>query len=110
MSGTFALADTAPGTISLVAEFSADPLSGAAPLEVTFTDLSTGTPGSDSWTWDFGDTTGSGDQHPVHIYSSPGIYTVTLTVSNVFNSDDEVKVAYITVLDLEKLYLPLITR
>ncbi len=110
MSGTFALADSAPGTISLVAEFSADPLSGAAPLEVTFTDLSTGTPGPDSWTWDFGDTTASGDQHPVHIYTDPGIYTVTLTISNGFGSDVEVKVAYITVLEWEKLYLPLIMR
>jgi hypothetical protein len=110
MSGMFALADTAPGTIALVADFSADPLSGAAPLEVTFTDLSTGTPGPDSWTWDFGDTTASGDQHPVHIYTNPGIYTVTLTVSNAFGSDGKVKVAYITVLDWEKLYLPLIMR
>jgi len=109
-SGTFALADTAPGTIALVADFSADPLSGAAPLEVTFTDLSTGTPGPDSWTWDFGDTTASGDQHPVHIYTDPGIYTVTLTVSNAFGMDGDVKVAYITVLEEEKIYLPLIMR
>ncbi len=103
---------TAPPIVLLLPPLITIPLvalpSGAAPLEVTFTDLSTGTPGPDSWAWDFGDTTASADQHPVHIYTNPGIYTVTLTVSNGFGSDDEVKVAYITV--LEELYLPLIMR
>lgn len=51
---------------------------------VTFTDLSTYLPGHDAnaWQWDFGDSNTSTLQNPVHPYSSPGIYTVTLVVSN----------------------------
>ncbi len=48
---------------------------------VQFTDMSTGVPLS--WFWDFGDGTGSSVvQHPSYSYSSPGTYTVSLTVSD----------------------------
>ena len=63
-----------------VAAFSATPITGYAPLTVTFTDLSTGDP--TSWTWDFGDGNNSTDQNPSHQYSAVGTYTVNLTVSN----------------------------
>jgi hypothetical protein len=33
-----------------------------------------------SWRWDFGDGTTSSDRNPTHAYTSPGTYTVTLTV------------------------------
>jgi PKD repeat protein len=33
-----------------------------------------------SWNWDFGDGTSSDKQHPVHFYSKPGHYVVTLTI------------------------------
>lgn len=39
--------------------------------------------------WDFGDGNGSTEESPVHSYTSPGEYTVTLTVCNV-NCDPEV--------------------
>lgn len=62
----------------VVASFTADVQLGAAPLTVTFTDTSTGSP--DAWLWDFGDGTEfSEDQHPVHIYAANGSYNVTLT-------------------------------
>ncbi|KAA3625509.1 MAG: PKD domain-containing protein, partial [Bacteroidetes bacterium] len=53
-------------------------------LAVSFTDLSTYLPGHDAnaWQWDFGDFNTSTSQHPVHTYSSPGTYTVTLIVGN----------------------------
>ncbi|MBI4330437.1 MAG: PKD domain-containing protein [Chloroflexi bacterium] len=57
------------------------PLSGVAPVLVTFTDNSTG--GPTSWSWDFGDGTGSSTQNVTKTYSTPGNYTVTLRVSNV---------------------------
>jgi PGF-pre-PGF domain-containing protein len=66
--------------VAPVADFSSDVTSGNAPLTVTFTDMSTGSP--TSWNWDFGDGTSSADQSPVHAYSSAGTYTITLTVSN----------------------------
>jgi PKD repeat protein len=47
--------------------------------QVTFTDLSSG---ATSWLWDFGDGSTSTDQNPTHVYTSDGLYTVTLTVVN----------------------------
>jgi PKD repeat protein len=62
------------------AAFAVSPENGAAPLTVSFTDTSTG--GPTSWTWDFGDGTSSSEQHPVHTYTVPGTYSVSLTVSS----------------------------
>jgi PKD repeat protein len=83
---------------SLVADFSANPLSGTAPLTVSFTDLSTGPP--DSWSWTFGDI-GAGNtstvQNPSHTYT-PGTYSVYLTVTNFDGSNTLIKTNYITVI------------
>ena len=49
---------------------------------VDFTDMSTDDGAIGSWTWDFGDGTSSGDQHPSHAFSSPGTYTVVLAVTD----------------------------
>ena len=62
------------------ASFAASPTNGSAPLAVAFTDQSTGT--ISSWSWNFGDGGSSTSQSPVHTYSSAGVYTVILTVSN----------------------------
>ena len=62
------------------ADFSASPTSGPAPLSVQFTDSSTGTP--TSWTWSFGDGETSSERHPRHSYANPGIYTVSLSVGD----------------------------
>jgi PKD repeat protein len=77
------------------AEFTAAPLSGAAPLQVEFTDGSSGIPST--WAWDFGDGGSSTEQNPSHTYNTPGVYTVSLTVSNSTGADVETKVDYITV-------------
>lgn len=61
-------------------DFSASPTSGNAPLEVAFTNNSTGSP--TLWNWDFGDGTNSTEENPVHTYNSSGQYTVTLTEKN----------------------------
>jgi PKD repeat protein len=63
--------------MAVVADFTADVVSGCSPLTVTFTDTSTGFP--TNWLWDFGDGILSSDQHPVHIYDiEDGNYTVEL--------------------------------
>lgn len=50
---------------------------------VVFHDLSSTTSSAlASWGWIFGDGLRSGDQNPVHTYSTPGTYTVTLTTRN----------------------------
>ncbi len=79
------------------AEFAADKTSGQAPLTVTFTDLSTGNP--ESWEWTFGDGGSSVLQNPVHIYDSPGTYTVSLAVENPYDSGFISKPGFITVTD-----------
>jgi PKD repeat protein len=76
-----------------VAEFSATPLSGAAPLTVTFTDESTG--GPTSWSWSFGDGGTSAARNPTHTYSEVDSYTVSLTASNAYGSDTETKSHYV---------------
>ena len=78
-----------------IANFTALPTSGVAPLGVTFTDQSTWTPSS--WQWDFGDGATSTLQNPVHTYNNSGDYTVTLTASNAGGSDVKVLSNYIHV-------------
>lgn len=68
-----------------VANFSASPTSGYAPLTVNFTDQSTGSP--TSWNWNFGNgSINSTVQSPTHTYSTAGNYTATLTASNAASS------------------------
>jgi serine protease len=84
------------GPVPPVADFAGSPRSGAVPLTVDFTDLSSGEP--TSWAWDFGDGVGtSTDKNPTYTYNSAGTYTVTLDVTNPYGSDTEVKTDYITV-------------
>ena len=80
-----------------VADFSAEPLEGDAPLDVTFTQLATGT--VTGWDWDFGDGGTSTGANPVHTYTAAGTYTVTLVVTGPGGSTGEVKDSYITVTD-----------
>ncbi len=80
------------------AGFSGTPVSGTAPLTVAFTDQSIG---AETWAWDFGDTATSADQNPTHQYTTPGTYTVALTVTNAYGSDTETKTNYITVTTLQ---------
>jgi PKD repeat protein/photosystem II stability/assembly factor-like uncharacterized protein len=77
------------------ANFYGAPLSGAAPLSVSFTDTSSGA--VSSWAWTFGDGQTSTQASPSHTYQNPGTYTVSLTVSGPSGSDPETKNAYITV-------------
>jgi gliding motility-associated-like protein len=66
-------------------DFSADKLSGCAPLEIKFTDISTAgnSPSAaiNFWEWDFGDGSPLNNiQNPTHTYNSSGQYSVTLEV------------------------------
>jgi PKD repeat protein len=77
-----------------VADFVGTPLSGDAPLLVTFTDESTGNP--TSWAWDFGDGQTSTDQNPTHTYENIGIFTVSLTATNTAGHTTQMKQNYIS--------------
>ena len=81
---------------SPIAAFSASPTSGNTPLNVTFTDSSTGSP--TAWSWSFGDGTSSAVKNPVHTYSTAGSYSVTLKVSNSAGNNTTTKSSYIKVI------------
>jgi len=84
----------------IAANFSAAPLAGPAPLRVTFTDHSSGSPWA--WNWSFGvnaTPSGSSDQNAVVVYTVPGTYTVWLSVANIYGSSDLIRPQYITVTD-----------
>jgi PKD repeat protein len=78
-----------------VANFSASPTSGTAPLLVNFTDTSTGS--VTGWSWNFGDGTTSTAKTAIKTYSNPGTYTVKLTVSGPGGSNTATKTNYISV-------------
>jgi len=67
-----------PPPAAPVAAFNAAPISGNAPLNVSFTDASTGTITARSWT--LGDGATSTLQNPTHSYAA-GAFSVSLTVS-----------------------------
>ena len=82
--------------VAPIANFSATPLSGCAPIVVQFNDLSTGNP--TNWLWDLGNNTTSTIQNPSTTYINPGTYTITLTVTNDDGSNTKTVVNYINVL------------
>ena len=71
------------------------PLTGTAPLTVSFTDASGGT--VSGWWWSFGDGGSSSETNPGHGYTQTGVYTVSLTVSGACGSDVLTRTSYITV-------------
>jgi YD repeat-containing protein len=77
-----------------VAEFTGWPLTGVAPLLVTFTNSSTG---ASSYLWSFGDGGNSTEQNPVHTYTTGGTYSVSLTVTGQGGSNQNSVADYITV-------------
>ncbi len=79
-----------------VADFSGDPTSGYFPLQVYFTDLSSGA--ITDWKWYFGDGNTSTMQDPSHTYDVAGNYSVSLRLDGPGGSDSISKENYITVL------------
>ncbi len=82
----------------VVADFSVNKTEVSIGEELKFTDLSSGDP--IFWTWKFGDCSRSNEQNPSHIYSSPGTYSVSLSVTHG-DLDRIVKTDYIVVTESE---------
>ena len=59
------------------AKLTASVTEGMVPLEVRF-----GGSGDGKTRWDFGDGTASDEPNPVHVFEKPGLYSVTLTVTD----------------------------
>jgi len=83
--------------VAATADFTADQTTGAAPLLVQFSDLSSGD--VTQWQWDFGDGSTSTARAPAHSYDDVGRYTVSLTVSGPGGTDTRVRSDYIVVGD-----------
>ncbi len=82
-----------------VAAFTGSPTTGTAPLDVTFTDNSTGSSITNRQ-WNFGDGNVSNyaaATNPVHRYTGAGTYSVNLTVTNAGGSNSQLRSSYITV-------------
>lgn len=85
-----------------VANFTANNITPFIGQTVTFTDQSTNTP--TSWTWSFNPATvtytggtNSSSQNPQIQFTAGGSYSVTLTATNAYGSDPETKTNYISV-------------
>src|SRR5262245_43689307 len=80
-----------------LAEFAGAPTTGPSPLQVSFQDQSSGA--VTGWSWDFGDFTAPSTlENPSHAYSSPGSYTVSLTVSGPGGPDTRTRAGYVAVI------------
>jgi PKD repeat protein/ABC-type branched-subunit amino acid transport system substrate-binding protein len=77
-----------------IAAFALNGSVGSAPFTVSFANRSFGN--VNSLRWDFGDGTSSTEANPVHTYTTPGQYTVILTVTGQGGQDTGI--AFITVL------------
>ncbi|MFN8278029.1 MAG: PKD domain-containing protein [Chitinophagales bacterium] len=80
-----------------VAGFKSNKTTVCAGGSVTFTDTSSNTPTSWSWSFPGGTPSTSSAQNPAVVYSTPGTYNVTLTVSNASGNNSITKTSYITV-------------
>ena len=80
----------------LSADFSANINTGQWPIQIRFTDISSGNP--DTWLWNFGDGNTSIEQNPKHTYNNTGLYTISLKVCNGGVCDTTIKSNFIQVL------------
>jgi len=84
-------------TIELAADFSADKTGVVVGQAVNFSDQSSGNP--TQWLWDFGDGSTSTEQNPTHAYNTMGVFTVSLTVTNLVEADTTTVNSFILVLE-----------
>lgn len=80
------------------ADFITNDSAGCNSLVVSFTNLSSGT-GVLEYSWDFGNGSTSIIENPQTAYTNPGLYNVSLIVSNETDSDTLLKENYISIYD-----------
>ncbi len=89
---------TIQGTlVAPTAAFSANQLIGCSPMAVQFTNQSSGSIDSFSWSFPGGTPSTSTDPNPTVTYSNVGNYNVTLVATNAAGNNSSVETNYITV-------------
>ncbi len=84
---------------NLLADFTATPLSGGAPLVVSFTDQSSASPSA--WLWIYGDGWSDTLENPIHVYREPGVYSVSLVSWGDGNVYSITRSNYVAVVDCQ---------
>lgn len=108
--GTYTVTLTATGpcgvntttqTVTIItpplAGFTASPTAGCGPLTVQFTNASSANAVTFLWDFPGGTPDNSTEENPTVIYTAPGTYTVTLTVSNAAGSNSTTQTSIVTV-------------
>jgi len=95
----------------LIADFVADPVTGSTPLEVIFTDMTTGLT-SWTWQWDFSYDSvtfniESTALNPTHEYTDSGSYIIMLIVTDIATGcTDTASLMITTTTEEEELFIP----
>ncbi|MBA3829516.1 MAG: PKD domain-containing protein [Taibaiella sp.] len=94
----FLLALALPARAQLTANFTTDPspATGCAPLIVQFNDASTGTSSHTTYSWDLSVATSTA-QNPSTTFSTPGTYTIKLTITDGTTSSSKTITSCVTV-------------
>ncbi|MFE3846255.1 PKD domain-containing protein [Thermoplasmatota archaeon] len=92
-SGTVGGTVTNVGTVTLnpttlAASAGGSPLSGVAPLTVSFNGDASGGCKPYTWGWNFDGDGTSSSQNPTHVFNTPGTYVCTLTATDDCSSQD----------------------
>ena len=75
------------GNPPLSANIHALPISGPAPLTVNFTGIGSGGTAPYNYSWNFGDSQSGIGQYISHIYSAPGNYVATLSITDSMGTE-----------------------
>lgn len=71
---------------------SSSEITGCAPYNLALNNFGIG---YDTWSWDFGDGSSSTSQYPVHTYSVPGQYIVSLSTNNQYGCPSIIDTVFI---------------
>jgi len=104
---TLVYADTIHVLAQPHADFTVDYVEGCSPLTVELTNISSGLSGA-SLNWNFGDGSVSSGFNANHIYVNPGLYTVSLSITNLNGCSDSVY--YFDLIDVYDDIPPPITK
>jgi PKD repeat protein len=94
-----------PGNLAPIASFASDRQVVCAGQTVNYTDQSSFTPTSWSWSFQGGTPSTSTSQNPAVVYNTPGTYSVSLTATNANGNNTATQTNYINVTSVYSLPL-----